>query len=158
MANLTFKVESTWTGKGFGVLMKARQHRLLTDEPETLGGSDQGPNPVELVLGGLGSCLTVLAALYAPKYGVDLRQFCVWTEEVIDPDGFLGQAPVRPGFQAIRYGFKVVSPSPSEAVDALLTHIQGLCPVKDTLAGVPVELDQTVIHSSEEKVHNAVAA
>lgn len=158
MANLTFKVESAWSGEGFGVEIKARQHRLRTDEPEALGGKDQGPNPVELVLGGLGSCLAVLAALYAPKYDVELQAFSVHTEGEIDPDGFLGQAPVRPGFQGIRYSFKVVSPSPREAVNALLTHIQGLCPVKDTLAGVPVEVDQTVIDSNEEEIHNAVAA
>jgi len=158
MANLTFKVESAWTGKGFGVEIKARQHRLLTDEPEALGGNDRGPNPVELVLGGLGSCLTVLAALYAPKYGVDLQQFRVWTEGVINPDGFLARAPVRPGLQRIRYGFTVISPSSPEAVDALLTHIQNLCPVKDTLAGVPVDADYAVIHFSEAITPDSVAA
>lgn len=158
MAKVNFKVESAWTGAGLAVANQARQHRWVVDEPPELGGADRGPNPVELVLSGLGSCLTVLAALYAPQYGIDLREFRVAAEGVIDPDGFLGRASVRPGLQGIRYDFEVVSPSKPEAVEAWLSHIQGLCPIKDTLAGVPVERGRTVIHSRREHDHDAVAA
>jgi len=138
MANLTFRSEARWIGEGVGVEVRARQHRLLVDEPADLGGRDAGPNPVELLLAGLGSCLTVLAVLYAPAYGVDLRGFRVRVEGDLDPDGFQGKAPVRPGFLEVRYRLEVDSPSPAERVSALLEHIQRVCPVKDTLTGVPV--------------------
>ena len=35
---------------------KMRQFSLTVDEPPTLGGSDAGPNPVELILAGLATC------------------------------------------------------------------------------------------------------
>jgi len=138
MSNVTFVSDSHWTRDGVRVVVEAREHRWIVDEPTELGGRDQGPNPVELVLGGLGSCLTVLAASFAPRHGVELRDFRVIVEGDLDPDGFLGLSPIRPGFQDIRYRFEVDSPSPAERVHALLEHIQRVCPVKDTLRGVSV--------------------
>lgn len=115
-----------------------RNHRLVADEPAELGGGDAGPNPVELVLAGLGSCMCVLAAIFAPHHDVVLEDFRVDVEGDLDPDGFQELAEVRPGFLDIRYRFAVESPSPPERIEALLDHIQRVCPVKDTLAGVPV--------------------
>ena len=40
---------------------KARQFELTVDEPEVLGGTDQGPNPVELVLAALASAMASAA-------------------------------------------------------------------------------------------------
>ena len=140
MSNMTFSSEARWAGRGVGVELTARQHRWYVDEPRALGGVDEGPNPVELLLGALGSCMTVLAALYAPEHGVELRSFAVSLEGDLDPDGFQGKAPVRPGFQQIRFDFHVESSSPPERVAALLEHIERVCPVRDTLTGVPVVL------------------
>ncbi|MGC8668374.1 MAG: OsmC family protein [Chthonomonadales bacterium] len=136
---ITFSAQASWRGEGVGVDVTARGHRLSADEPAELGGRDIGPNPVELVLAGLGSCLTVLAALFAPKHGVDLQAFAVDVEGDLDPAGFQELADVRPGFLRIRYRIRVGSPSPRDRVEALLEHIQRVCPVKDTLTGVPIE-------------------
>jgi putative redox protein len=44
--------------------IKARQHRLISDQPEENGGFDEGMTPPELLLASLGSC----AAFYAAEY------------------------------------------------------------------------------------------
>ncbi|WP_437938138.1 OsmC family protein [Sorangium sp. So ce341] len=137
MAKMTLSGETTWSGEGTRAEVRLRNHRLIVDEPPELGGKNEGPNPVELLLGGLGSCLTVLASLYAPTYGVDLRGFRVRVDGDLDPDGFQEKAPVRPGFLEIRCHNDVDSPSPAENVQALVAHIRRICPVRDTLAGVP---------------------
>jgi uncharacterized OsmC-like protein len=138
MSIMSFSASTRWTGAGVGADVAIRNHRLVVDEPAELGGSDAGPNPVELVLAGLGSCMCVLAAIFAPHHDVVLEDFRVDVEGDLDPDGLQRLAEVRPGFLEIRYRFAVKSPSPPERVDALLDHIQRACPVKDTLAGVPV--------------------
>lgn len=135
---MKFAATASWAGEGVGVDVAIRDHRLFIDEPLELGGADRGANPVEFVLAGLGSCLTVLAALFAPKHDVELEDFRVEVEGDLDPAGFQELAEVRPGFLDIRYRFVVKSPSPQERVHALLEHIQRVCPVKDTLGGVPV--------------------
>ena len=44
--------------------IKARQHTIVSDQPEENGGFDEGMTPPEFLLGALGSC----AAYYAVEY------------------------------------------------------------------------------------------
>ena len=44
--------------------VKAREHRLVSDQPEEAGGNNDGMTPPELMLASLGSC----AAYYAVDY------------------------------------------------------------------------------------------
>jgi len=61
----------------------------------------------------------------------------------LDPDGFLGKnEDVRQGFSEIRYSIEIDSPSSETNIEALLTHVQSVCPVKDTLEGTNVILQQ----------------
>ena len=47
-------------------------HRLVTDEPEHLGGEDAGPAPHELFPAALASCVSTTLALYARTKEWDL--------------------------------------------------------------------------------------
>lgn len=137
MANTVFESKASWAG-GLKLNLQSRHHKWVVDEPEILGGTDQGPNPVELVLGGLASCLGVLVSLFAPAHKVELKDFQIFVEGDLDLEGFQELAPVRPGFSQIRYRIEIQTDSPSANVDNLLKHIDRICPVKDTLSGVEV--------------------
>jgi putative redox protein len=47
-------------------------HRLLVDEPATLGGTDSGPPPSRLVAAGLAGCTAVTIEMYAERKGWNL--------------------------------------------------------------------------------------
>jgi putative redox protein len=58
---------------GFRTEIEARSHGLVADEPTTLGGTDRGPTPYELLLGALGSCMAMTLRMYADRKGWPLE-------------------------------------------------------------------------------------
>ena len=53
------------------------RHVIVTDEPESLGGSDQGPAPHELLAAMLASCTATMIAMYAQNRGWDIGEIAV---------------------------------------------------------------------------------
>ena len=48
------------------------QHQVVADEPEVNGGTDEGPNPQELLAASLASCSAITMEMYAQRKGWDL--------------------------------------------------------------------------------------
>jgi putative redox protein len=50
---------------------------LITDEPREAGGDDAGPDPYTLLLGALGTCISMTSMLYARRKGWPLEKVTV---------------------------------------------------------------------------------
>ena len=53
------------------------EHRLLADEPVSVGGADAGPAPLEFVMAGLGACTSMTVRMYAERKGIPLTRISV---------------------------------------------------------------------------------
>ena len=122
---------------------KIRQFTLTVDEPESLGGTDTGPNPVELILGALASCQEITYRAFAEALEIPLDNVSVRIEGDIDLRGFFAVSDdVRAGFQNIRGIVKLDSPASEEELAKLKQIVDAHCPVLDILrAPVPVSLE-----------------
>ena len=69
-------VTETRQGK-FQQTITAGKHRLMADEPVSVGGLDSGPSPYDLVLAGLGACTSMTMRLYAERKALPLDRISV---------------------------------------------------------------------------------
>jgi len=76
---------------GFAQAIIAGPHQFVSDEPKSVGGTDSGPTPYDLLLAGLGSCTSMTIGMYArrrkwalERVTVRLRQSRVHAEDCAD--------------------------------------------------------------------------
>jgi putative redox protein len=69
------------------------RHMIVTDEPERLGGTDEGPAPHELMPAMLASCVSTMITLYARTRNWELDE--VRVEVVYDSDSTPRHMDVR---------------------------------------------------------------
>jgi len=121
---------------------KIRQFSLTIDEPESLGGTDTGPNPVELVLAALASCQEITYRAYATALGIPLASVSVKLEGALDLRGFFAvKDGVRAGFNDVRGTVQLKSSASPAELAKLKEVVDAHCPVLDILrAPVPVDL------------------
>lgn len=63
------------TGTSYAHRVTSGRHSLITDEPASLGGQDQGMAPFDLYLSALAACTAITLRMYAEKKGWELGEF-----------------------------------------------------------------------------------
>lgn len=147
MAKTTFKA-AAYLQEGVQVKVKSRNFEVTIDEPKSLGGTDTGMNPVELLLSALGACQAIVARVYAKKFDIQLENLWIEVEGDLDIDGFLNKSDVRPGYSDIRYNIHIETDAPREKIEEFVAFIESKCPVGDTIANpVNLKLNEIVVES-----------
>ncbi len=65
---------------GYSTKAQIRQFTLDIDEKPGLGGTDKGPNPLEIVLAALGACQEIVYAMYAAGMGILLDSVKIYVK------------------------------------------------------------------------------
>jgi len=110
-------------------------HHLTADEPEALGGGDEGPRPHEFVLAGLGACTAMTLRMYADRKGLPLKHVSVrLTRRKIKaadcPDCVTKEGEVEEMIREI-----TLEGDLDDAARQKLLEIADKCPVHRTLTG-----------------------
>ncbi len=109
------------------------KHRWIADEPESMGGADDGPAPMEMVLAGLGACTSMTLRMYANRKDWPLKKVTVDLRHVKG----------EKGVESLVRKVKIEGDLSAEQ-RARLLEIANRCPVHRTLMNeqldIPTEL------------------
>ena len=110
------------------------------DEPTQLGGTDTAPNPVEQLIGSLGSCLAIGYTANASVRGITVRDLHIELEGHIDLPVFLGLKPGNAGYPSVNVRVYL----DAAALDELHQHVLRTSPVGNTITK-PVEINAELV-------------
>ena len=141
-ADTTWRASVTWEG-GFRASTSVREFAPYpTDEPPALGGTDQAPNPVEQVLGALGSCLAIGYAANATVAGLEIKDLRIDLDGELDLHTFLGLGEGNAGYQAVRAEVHLDIDADPETIAELHKRVVSTSPVGHTLSrALPVSVE-----------------
>lgn len=147
-AAATFRARSVLE-HGLKADIKVRNFRFVSDEPESLGGTDEGPNPVEYVLAALAACQEIVVKAYAAVLDIQVHSVSAEVDGDIDLRGFFNLADVRAGFNQVRFNTRIVTSETDKAKLELLEQLaEKNCPVLDIIQHpVPVSGSFTFVNN-----------
>jgi uncharacterized OsmC-like protein len=136
----TYRVEVNLLDK-VTVEAKARNFRVIIDEPPSFGGGDAGPNPEEVLLAGVGACQAITAALYAALLDIPIHSYRVRLIADADFRGFYGLHDNPPvGFDRVRCEVTIEADATAERLEEFERMVEQRCIGHGTLRRpVPVE-------------------
>jgi uncharacterized OsmC-like protein len=125
-------------------VVEARDFEFVVDEPAALGGTNEGPNPVEYLIGAWAGCLNVVVHTVGEEHGIALDNVAIHIEGDLDPRKFLGiDETARAGYQEVNVRIEVESDADEEALEALGVAVEERCPVGDNIEN-PTPTDVTI--------------
>lgn len=137
MADTIFQAKAT-SIQGLAVKCESRGFTFQLDEPESLGGTDTGMNPVEALLSSLGACKCIVARAFAQVNKIKLQDVSIELEGTLDPDGFMGKnKQAKIGFSKVTTKFHIKADNTKEEIEKFVEFIESHCPVHDTIANSP---------------------
>ncbi|MEL7473132.1 MAG: OsmC family protein [Planctomycetota bacterium] len=112
-------------------------HTFIADEPADVGGTNEGPTPVQLALAALGACKVMTARMYAARKGWPLEGVVASVDRADRPEPGASQP-------AIRVELQLLGDLADDQRDRL-KDIAGRCPVSKMIReATPVEATLTL--------------
>jgi len=142
-----YNAKTTLKTDRFKTNMKVDDFDLIADEPESIGGTDEGPRPVSLLLAALGACTGITLRMYTerkewPLEGVEVDLYHE-RKRVDEYDGDDMPEGAKGMFDYIRMKVTIDGEELDEAQLKRIGIIAGKCPVHRILEG-PLLIDTTI--------------
>ena len=133
MADLKFRIKAQRASDA-KTIVKARNFEIIVDEPQSLGGTDLAPNPVEYVLAALAGCLNVTGSLIAKEMGFELRDLQIEISGNLNPARLFGKTDVeRAGYNSVDVKMIPDSDADEVTLNEWLRKVESRCPVSDNI-------------------------
>jgi len=115
--------------------LQSGRFRMVIDEPENMGGTDEGPSPVQVLLMALAGCLNVTGHEVARQRGMKLNKLKINIEGDMNACNFMGCSfEERAGFQQIKVHLKPAFENTTEDdIESWARETEARCPVTDNI-------------------------
>jgi putative redox protein len=117
-------VYTRWTG-GMRAVSDVGGFEIVVDEPEAYGGTNTGPQPTDLLLASIASCIALSVAFVARKRGIELLGLDV---RVVGSYA---------GLEFERISVTISSGTSRDVLQGLLQGAERVCYVSNTLRHTP---------------------
>jgi uncharacterized OsmC-like protein len=124
-------------------IVTARGNHFVVDSVPPLNGPNEERNPLDLILGALGTCGTFVYETAAQEMGIPLTAIKSTVEGDFDPRG-VKDGSVNPRIQALRVKMELVGPTAEQAAK-LAEQFEARCPIYTTLSrAAPIAIENVV--------------
>jgi len=126
----TFKAEAQGRGWPTKVTITDTEWTLKVDEPIEDGGSNTGPNPMQLFIASLASCQNEQSQVVADELSLNITQVDIKVEIDIDLSGFMGISDNSNGsYKNVRLDAVVSGETTDEQIKILGQKVDDRCPI-----------------------------
>ena len=126
----TFKAEAQGKGWPTEVTITNTEWTIKVDEPIEDGGSNTGPNPMQLFIASLASCQNEQAQVVADELALNITQVDIKVEIDLDLSGFMGTSDNSNGsYKNAKLNALVTGEVTDEQVKLLGQKVDDRCPV-----------------------------
>lgn len=140
----TFKAVAKGEGWPTKITITDTEWTLQTDEPVEDGGSNTGPNPMQLFIASLAACQNEQAQVVAEELSLNISQIDINVEIDLDLSGFMGMSNTSNGsYKNVRLEAVVSGEATNEQVKALGQKVDDRCPILGLLRTSGCKIDSS---------------
>ncbi len=140
----TFKAVAQGKGWPTTVTITDTEWTLQTDEPVEDGGSNSGPNPMQLFIASLAGCQNEQAQVVAEELSLSITQIDIQVEIDLDLAGFMGESNTSNGsYKNARLEAFVSGDATDEQVKTLGQKVDDRCPILGLLRASGCNIEST---------------
>jgi uncharacterized OsmC-like protein len=126
----TFKAEAQGKGWPTTINITNTEWTLKTDEPVEDGGSNTGPNPMQLFIASLAGCQNEQSQVVAEELALNITKVEIKVEIDLDLSGFMGMSNNSDGsYKNVRLDAVVSGDVTDEQVKKLGQKVDDRCPI-----------------------------
>lgn len=137
----TLRSSGTWNGRQ-QTQIAVRDFSFTADQPAAKGGRDQGPSPMEYLIGGVNACITVVIDQLADRRELPVTGISSYTISRQDTRGLSGEADVQPYIYAYRLQLVIETSEREETtLRSFAQEAEHICPAVNLLRDAHIELE-----------------
>jgi uncharacterized OsmC-like protein len=126
-----------------------KDHTLVCDEPANLGGTDQGPNPLEFFMSAIGFCENVTFARLATLKGLEFESLETSVRGHWDRRGQGEWEGIEPAFKDFVVETRIASSAPLDKIREIAKTAHLRCPMHASISKIAPVVDKLFVNGAE---------